>query len=172
MVEMNPKTPDPAPKRTGGRRFDWIAIHEGWRAGESADALAEAYGLKASTIILRCGWIDENFPAPAPVRLIAELNRRLERAMARLDEGDAAQAEKQARTIAALIRAGRDLKQWSETMTEQKTGATPAAQAEAPQGEKRDYYAEVDRRLDRLAEHLRAKGMGAQSDAGGDQARR
>ena len=72
----------------------------------------------------------------------------------------------------ALIRAGRDLKQWSETMTEQKTGATPAAQAEAPQGEKRDYYAEVDRRLDRLAEHLRAKGMGAQSDAGGDQARR
>ncbi len=157
---MNRRTFCPEPKRTGGKRFDWVAIHEGWRAGESADALAEAYGLKASTIILRCGWIDENFPAPAPVRLIAELNRRLERAMARLDEGDAAQAEKQARTLAALIRAGRDLKQWSETMTEQKTGATPAVQAEAPQGEKRDYHAELERRLTRLQSHLLSKDMG------------
>ena len=157
---MNPKTPDPAPKRTGGRRFDWIAIHEGWRAGESADALAAAYGLKAKTITDRCGWIDQHFPAPAPVRLIAELNRRLEQAMARLDDGDPGQAERQAKTIAALIRAGRDLKQWSETMTEQTSGGQPAGKAEASKGEPRDYHAELERRLTRLQTHLLSKDMG------------
>jgi hypothetical protein len=171
MVEMNRRTFCPEPKRTGGKRFDWVAIHEGWRSGQTAETLAEAFGPKVKTIIQRCVWIDQFFPPPAPARMIAELNHRLLEAMTRLDEGDAAQAEKQARTIAALIRAGRDLRQWSETMTEQKTGGPTATQAEAPEGEKRDYYAEVDRRLDRLAEHLRAKGMGAQSDAGGDPAR-
>lgn len=164
---MNRRTFCPEPKRTGGRRFDWVAIHEGWRAGQSAESLAKAHKLTVRTITERCGWIDQFFPPPAPARLIAELNRRLVEAMSRLDEGDAAQAERLAKTIAALIRAGRDLRQWSETMTEHKTGAKPAAQAEAPQGEKRDYYAELDRRLDRLAEHLRSKGVGAQSDASG-----
>ncbi|WP_440957523.1 hypothetical protein ACFELO_09480 [Oceanicaulis sp. LC35] len=161
---MNRRTFCPEPKRTGGKRFDWVAIHEGWRAGQTAETLAEAHGLKANTIIGKCVWIDQFFPPPAPARLIAELNRRLEQAMSRLDEGDAAQAEKQARTIAALIRAGRELKQWSETMSEQKTGGMPAAQAEAPQGEKRDYHAELERRLTRLQSHLLSKDMGEQAE--------
>ena len=157
---MNRRTFCPEPKRTGGRRFDWVAIHEGWRAGQSAESLAKAHKLTVRTITERCGWIDQFFPPPAPARLIAELNRRLVEAMSRLDEGDAAQAERLAKTIAALIRAGRDLRQWSETMTEHKTGAKPAAQAEAPQGEKRDYHAELERRLTRLQAHLLSKDMG------------
>ncbi|WP_306017190.1 hypothetical protein [Oceanicaulis sp. MMSF_3324] len=161
---MNRRTFCPEPKRTGGKRFDWIAIHEGWRAGESADALAAAYGLKAKTITDRCGWIDQHFPPPTPVRLIAELNRRLLKAMARLDDGDPGQAERQAKTIAALIRAGRDLKQWSETMTEQTTGGTPAAQAEAAKGEQRDYHAELERKLTRLQSHLLSRDMGESAE--------
>lgn len=164
MVEMNRRTFCPEPKRTGGKRFDWIAIHEGWRAGQTAETLAEAFGPKVQTIIQRCGWIDQFFPPPAPARMIAELNHRLLEAMTRLDEGDAAQAEKQARTIAALIRAGRDLRQWSETMTEQKTGGMPAAQAEAPESEKRDYHAELERRLTRLQAHLLSKDMGESTE--------
>ena len=160
MVEMNRRTFCPEPKRTGGKRFDWVAIHEGWRAGQTAETLAEAFGPKVKTIIQRCVWIDQFFPPPAPARMIAELNHRLLEAMTRLDDGDAVQAERLAKTIAALIRAGRDLKQWSETMTDNKTGGTPAAQAEAPQGEKQDYHAELERRLTRLQAHLLSKDMG------------
>jgi uncharacterized protein YciW len=86
--------------------------------------------------------------------------------LAALDDGDAGKAERQAKTIAALIKAGRDLKHWSETMTQTETGGAPAAHEEQA-GDERDYYAELDRRLDRLAEHLRAKGVGAQSDPSG-----
>ncbi|WP_421857855.1 hypothetical protein [Oceanicaulis sp.] len=170
---MNTQTPGPAPRGTGGgRRFDWIAIHEGWRAGQSAEHLAEAFKLKPKTITDRCGWIDQHFPSPAPARMIAELNRRLEAALAALDQGEAGQAERQAKTIAALIKAGRDLKHWSETMTQTETGGAPARKTEEPAGDERDYYAELDRRLDRLAEHLRAKGVGSQPDTSGGEAPR
>ncbi|WP_273019540.1 hypothetical protein [Oceanicaulis sp. UBA2681] len=170
---MNTKTPLPAPERTGaGRRYDWIAIHEGWRAGQGAEHLAEAFGLKPKTITDRCGWIDQHFPPPAPARMIAELNRRLEAALAALDAGDAGKAERQAKTIAALIKAGRDLKHWSETMTHTDKGGASAVNTEESAGDERDYYAELDRRLDRLAEHLRAKGVGAHSDPSGGEAPR
>lgn len=164
MVEMNTKTPLPAPDRTGaGRRYDWIAIHEGWRAGQGAEHLAAAFGLKPKTITDRCGWIDQHFPPPAPARMIAELNRRLEAALAALDDGDAGKAERQAKTIAALIKAGRDLKHWSETMTANQTGGQPVA-CEEQAGDGPDYHAELERRLARLQEHLLSKDMGESAE--------
>jgi len=140
-----------------GKRFDWVAIYEGWRSGESADQLAETFGLKASTIHLRCGWLDQNFPPWAPRRRLAELNLLLCRAQGDLETGDLAQAERRAKAVTALIRAGRALHDWSEHMNTDVSNQTGAPDRETASSETHDYRAELAARLHRLGANLQEK---------------
>jgi len=157
MVEKTGEAPTQT--RSGaGKRFDWVAIHRDWRAGRTAEELAEAYGLSASTVKLRCVWIDQNFPPADPVRRLSELDQRLIQAQQALDSGALAQAERIAKTVTALIRAGRALQDWSTVMTEKDTidratGAKP--DREVVEREHKDAKAELERRIHRLADHLR-----------------
>ena len=86
---------------------DWAAIHERYLAGETEEALAKIYGLAPSTLKERCRWITQAFPPGAPTRMLAALIRRLEEAQARLEAGEALDAERRAKAVTALVKAAR-----------------------------------------------------------------
>jgi len=137
-----------------GRRFDWIAIYEGWKRGRSAQALAREHGLGADTVALRCGWIDQNFPPGAPARLLVSFARRLDEAHQVLERGETVEAERRARALTALIRAARALEEWT---MEQKSKPASALTAEADREDELDLKsarAALEGRLDAIARTL------------------
>lgn len=140
-----------------GKRFDWIAIYDGWRLGQSAEGLAQTFGLKPSTITMRCSWLDQHFPPCAPRRRLAELNLLFDRAQADLESGDLAQAERRAKAVTALIRAGRALQDWSEHMNTDVSDQTGAPDRETASSDTHDYRAELAARLHRLGANLQEK---------------
>lgn len=146
------------------RRVNWIAIYDGWRRGGTAEALAREHGLKPATVDVRCSWIDQHFPPGAPARTLADLGRRLEQAQAALDAGELGEAERLAKTVTALVRAGRALEAWSRDMMKQDADPAGAPESEDAPREIKDYRAELERRLDRLAAHLKTQGAARSDD--------
>lgn len=141
---------------------DWAAIHERYLAGETEEALAEVYGLAPTTLKERCRWIARAFPPGAPMRMLAALIRRLEEAQAKLETGEALEAERRAKAVIALVRAARALESWS--MDKPKTPrSAPSHQEADPTHE--DPRVELERRLLHLLDYERKRQRGGSEDS-------
>jgi hypothetical protein len=93
----------------GKERTPWRAIYAAWRAGASVESLSECHGLRVT-------YLRESLNAAR--RVLGEDmvfagpgcdDPRLEPALSALARGEAGEAERQARAVSAVVRAGEAL---------------------------------------------------------------
>lgn len=141
MVEKDTESP-----KRGSRGADWIAVHQLWAEGHDAAWIAAKFGLTRRYVSSRCGWIDAHFPPGAPLRFKAGLARRLEAALATLERGEAAEADRHAKALLTIIRAAKAVEEWT---MDNRTAAEPA-QPEPEAKAEHDPRAELERRINNL----------------------
>ncbi len=147
---MNPKT-----KARTVYAADWAALFERFRHGEEPAVLARDFNLALSTVETRCRWIEKVFPTRAHFQKLVTFRQALERAEDHLLQGEAPQAEREAKALYALIRTARALESWTMEKPNSKTPGAPVSQPEVS-SDYDDPRAELERRLLRLID-LEAK---------------
>ncbi len=108
------------------------------------------------------------FPPSAPTRLRAQLARRLGDALTTLLNGKALDAERQAKAVTAILRACRELENWTMESANSKTPDAPVSGPEVS-SDYDDPKAELERRLLRLLDIERKRRAGPQSSGAVDE---
>jgi hypothetical protein len=146
-------------KQPGRGKADWAALYERWRGGDTAEALAQAFALSPVTVAERCRWLDQAFAPTDTMRLRHGFARGLVEAEAALGRGEAAEAERRAKALIALIRAARAL----EELADAETDAAAAAGGDFDD-EPFDPKAELEAKIRRFIDAERRRSLSGGAD--------
>lgn len=156
-------------------RADWPAIYADWRRGDSAQVLADRYGLTPLTVSRRCVWVEHFFPDTQMAPRLSGIDALVQQALDAAASGDWALAERIVRLAAGIARViilkeeqlMKTRPSTPQDNDKDRTQTRDATQQAAMPGseEHKQLVAELELRLDALARSIEQR---AHSGGGAD----